>query len=239
MCAIAFFAALAAAGLPSQLFFLVFAPSQGVSLQFTEVYSLQGAAVQKQSHSSLAFGHDGSFGHDGAVIQRAPSSAPKYSNVSIALPEPPQLSRDSSAAATPKLFAHTVGPTNLRGDAQKPPSSLRLDAQKRMSACDMIFNTVPSAFKPSSSVYGSQQVGSDMASVHSAFPAVSEDGNADWYSDKASDTSKLLDAFDGVLLCLLHSIRTVGASLESALVSQRSYRHDKYAVPECSKDTVT
>lgn len=159
---------------------------------------VQGGAFRKQPLNAVPFGHDGSFGHDGAVIQRAPSSAPKYSNVSIAVPEPPAMGRDGSSAATPKLFSYTMGPTSVRGDMQNVPQSLRPDGKKRMSACDLIFNTVPSTFKPTSSVHGSQQVGSDMASVHSACPAVSEDGNPDWYSDRVSDTSKLLDAFDGV-----------------------------------------
>lgn len=167
---------------------------------------MQGAPVWKPPHDLVAFGHDGSFGHDGPVIKRAPSSAARYSNVSIAVPEPPVLGRDGSAAATPKLFSHReMLPTSLRGDTPNP--LVWPDGCKRMAASDIMFNTAPSTFKPTCA-NGSQHIGSPPASVHSGYVAVSEDGNntADRHSDQASDipsdTSKLLDGFDGVQLSI-------------------------------------
>jgi hypothetical protein len=161
---------------------------------------VQSFGLKKHLNDIGPFGHDGSFGHDGAIIKRAPSSAAKYSNVSIAVPDPPLLGRESSAAATPKLFTHCDTLSNsIQDDTQVTPMP-----GKRI-AFDMLFNTAPSTFKPTGSVRVSQTICSDVVSVHSVNAAISDDGTGEWFgSDKASDIpsehSKLMDVFDGMHL---------------------------------------
>lgn len=158
---------------------------------------MQELAWRKKSNDIIAFGHDGSFGHDGHhPIQRAPSNVAAYSSVSIAVPEPPVLGQDGSTAATPKLITHAEmlsTSQHSRGTHSEWP-----DGRKSCTLQDMLFNTAPSTFRPSFSAHSShQQIGSDRASAHSAQIAVSEDGNAEWHSDKASDipsdASRLID----------------------------------------------